>query len=86
MARIMRKQNLKIQMLAGNNLKSCPDTRSKKTVTLVYLFIDQITDINIKRCDEYSYCVAMHEYDIGFVFYQLVCFYIFFKDFFTAIK
>ena len=31
----MRKQNLKIQMLAGNNLKSCPDTRSKKTVTLV---------------------------------------------------
>ena len=30
----MRKQNLKIQMLAGNNLKSCPDTRYKKTVTL----------------------------------------------------
>ena len=53
---------------------------------LVYLFIDQITDINIKICDEYSYCVAMHEYDIVFVFYQLVCFYIFFKYFFTAIK
>ena len=54
---------------------------------LVYLFIDQITDINVKRCDEYSYCVAVHEYDIGLIFYQLVCFYIFLKDFFTvAIK
>ena len=30
----MRKQNFKIQMLAGNNLKSFPDARSRKTMTL----------------------------------------------------
>ena len=31
MARNMRKQNLKIEMLAGNSLKSFPDASSKKT-------------------------------------------------------
>ena len=30
-----RKHNLKIQMLAGNRLKSFPDARSQKTTTLV---------------------------------------------------
>ena len=35
MARTLRKKNFKIQMLAGNNLKSFLNARSKKTVTLV---------------------------------------------------
>ena len=35
MARNMRKQNLKIEMLAGNSLKSFPDASSQKTMTLV---------------------------------------------------
>ena len=45
MARNKRKQNLKIQMLAGNRLKSFPNARSQKTTTLVnalvYVDIDQ---------------------------------------------
>ena len=35
MARNKRKHNLKIQMLAGNRLKSFPDARSQKTMTLI---------------------------------------------------
>ena len=34
MAKIMRKKNFKIQMLAGNNLKSFPNANFQKTVTL----------------------------------------------------
>ena len=39
MARNMRKQNLKIQMLAGNSLKSFQDGSSQKTMTLVSFYI-----------------------------------------------
>ena len=35
MAKTMRKTNLKIQMLAGKNLNSCPDSDSDETLTLV---------------------------------------------------
>ena len=38
MARIKRKQNLKIQMLAGNSLKSFFDASFKKTATLAKTF------------------------------------------------
>ena len=34
MAKTMRKTNLKIQMLVGKNLNSCPDSDSDKTSTL----------------------------------------------------
>ena len=35
MAKTLRKKNFKIQMLAGNNLKSFPNANFQKTVTLV---------------------------------------------------
>ena len=35
MAKTMRKTNLKIQMLAGKNLNSCPNLKSDETLTLI---------------------------------------------------
>ena len=35
MAKTLRKKNFKIQMLAGNNLKSFPNANFQKTVTLI---------------------------------------------------
>ena len=53
----MRKQNLKIQMLAGNNLKSCPDTRSKKTVTLITKIVIA-KKYNLLKENEHQLCMS----------------------------
>ena len=42
MARNKTKQNLEIQMLAGNSLKSFPNASSQKTMTLEEMLLEEI--------------------------------------------
>ena len=55
MVKTMRKQNLKIQMLAGNNLNSCPDSRSQEKPPLVLLVIV----IDFDHCTNVHYLPAI---------------------------
>ena len=40
MAKTMRKMSLKIQIIAGNNLNSCPDATSQETLPLVQVLFE----------------------------------------------
>ena len=46
----MRKTNLKIEMLAGKNLNSCPDSDSNETFTLeIVMRFREKTKINFRK-------------------------------------
>ena len=50
MAKTLRKKNFKIQMLAGNNLKSFPNANFQKTVTLVLTLKVRTNYTGFTRC------------------------------------
>ena len=51
MAKIMRKKNFKIQMLAGNTLKICGSAGLEISLTLVnlFLFVEMSSDGHLKK-------------------------------------